>query len=182
MRIGIIIGSIREGRRGAALADWVLAQASARADADYVLIDLKEFDVPLLTSATVPGAARKQYDDARVQAWSAAIDACDAFIFVTPEYNHSVPGALKNAFDSLGNEWADKPVAFVSYGADNGVRAVEHCRQIVANFRMFGVRQQLSVSAFLEFGDSGFEPNERRAGELATVLDQLVAVTAKLTA
>ena len=70
MRIGIIIGSIREGRRGAALADWVLAQASARADADYVLIDLKEFDVPLLTSATVPGAARKQYDDARVQAWS----------------------------------------------------------------------------------------------------------------
>ena len=182
VRIGIIIGSIREGRRGAALADWVLAQASARADADYVLIDLKEFDVPLLTSATVPGAARKQYDDARVQAWSAAIDACDAFIFVTPEYNHSVPGALKNAFDSLGNEWADKPVAFVSYGADNGVRAVEHWRQIVANFRMFGVRQQLSVSAFLEFGDSGFEPNERRAGELATVLDQLVAVTAKLTA
>ena len=182
MRIGIIIGSIREGRRGAALADWVLAQASARADADYVLIDLKEFDVPLLTSATVPGAARKQYDDARVQAWSAAIDACDAFIFVTPEYNHSVPGALKNAFDSLGNAWADKPVAFVSYGADNGVRAVEHWRQIVANVRMFGVRQQLSVSAFLEFGDSGFEPNESRAGELATVLDQLVAVTAKLTA
>jgi NAD(P)H-dependent FMN reductase len=180
MRVGIIIGSIRDGSVGPAVAEWVLEQATARGDADYDLISLRAFDVPLLTSATVPGAANKQYDDERVRAWSAAIDACDAFIFVTPEYNHSVPGALKNAFDSLGNEWADKAVGFVSYGAESGVRAVEHWRQVVANFRMFGVRQQLSVGRFTEFDGPAFTPNERRAGELATLLDQLIGAATKL--
>ena len=79
MRVGIIIGSIRDGSVGPAVAEWVLEQATARGDADYDLISLRAFDVPLLTSATVPGAANKQYDDERVRAWSAAIDACDAF-------------------------------------------------------------------------------------------------------
>ncbi|MDX2356444.1 NAD(P)H-dependent oxidoreductase [Dietzia sp. PP-33] len=177
MKIGIILGSIREGRNGAAVADWVAAEAASREDATYDLIDLKSFDVPLLTSATVPGAANKQYDDERVTRWSEAVDACDAFIFVTPEYNHGVPGGLKNAFDSLGNEWADKPVAFVSYGADGGVRAVEQWRQIVANFRMFGVRQQVSLSLFTEFGSEGLQPAERRADEIATLFDQLEEAT-----
>ncbi|GAA1781753.1 NAD(P)H-dependent oxidoreductase [Nostocoides veronense] len=173
MHVGIILGSIREGRTGEVVANWVLEQAEARGDADYELIDLKTFDVPLLTSATVPGAANKQYDDERVTAWSHKIGSCDAFIFVTAEYNHSVPGAFKNAFDSLGNEWADKPVGFVSYGAEAGVRAVEHWRQIVANFRMVGVRQQVSFHLFLEFGPEGFQPAERRPEELKTLLDQL---------
>ncbi len=180
MRIGIIIGSIRDGRAGQAVAEWVLEHASRRDDADFELVDLKTFDLPLLTSATVPGAAKKQYDDPRVTAWSQAIDALDAFVFVTPEYNHSVPGGFKNAFDSLGNEWGDKPVGFVSYGAESGVRAVEHWRQIVANFRMFGVRQQVSCASFSEFPDGDFSPNDRRAGELNTLLDQLIGATTKL--
>ncbi|MBB1033021.1 MAG: NAD(P)H-dependent oxidoreductase [Dietzia sp.] len=173
MKIGIILGSIRDERGGAAVADWVTAEAASRELATYDLVDLKSFDVPLLTSATVPGAANKQYDDERVTRWSEAIDSYDAFIFVTPEYNHGVPGALKNAFDSLGDEWADKPVAFVSYGAEGGVRAVEQWRQIVANFRMFGVRQQVSLSLFTEFGPEGLQPNDRRAGEISTLFDQL---------
>lgn len=177
MKIGIILGSIREERLGASVARWVADQAVSREGVDYELIDLKAFDVPLLTSATVPGAANKQYDDERVRNWSAAIDDCDGFVFVTPEYNHGVPGALKNAFDSLGNEWADKAVAFVSYGAEGGVRAVEHWRQIVANFHMFGVRQQISMSLFSEFGPEGVQPAERRADEIATLFDQLEAAT-----
>lgn len=180
MRIGIVLGSIREGRKGQAVANWVLEQAQSRGDADYDLVDLKSFDLPLLTSATIPGLARKQYDDARVTAWSAAIDSCDAYVFVTAEYNHSVPGAFKNAVDSLGNEWADKAVGFVSYGADAGVRAVEHWRQIVANFRMFGVRQQVAISTFAEFDQQAFAPAERRAGELSTLLDQLTQAAGKL--
>ncbi|AVZ40650.1 MULTISPECIES: NADPH-dependent FMN reductase [unclassified Dietzia] len=177
MKIGIILGSIRDDRAGAAVADWVTAEAATREDATYDLVDLKSFDVPLLTSATVPGAADKQYDDERVTRWSEAIDSYDAFVFVTPEYNHGVPGGLKNAYDVLGEEWADKPVAFVSYGAEGGVRAVEQWRQIIANFRMFGVRQQVSLSLFTEFGDEGLQPNERRAGELATLFDQLEDAT-----
>ena len=182
MKIGIILGSIREGRAGESVAHWVAQQAASREGATYELIDLKSFDVPLLTSATVPGAADKQYSDERVTRWSRAIDSCDGFVFVTPEYNHGVPGALKNAFDSLGNEWADKAVAFVSYGAESGVRAVEQWRQIVANFHMHGVRQQVSLSLFTEFGADGVEPNERRPGELATLFDQLESATRRILA
>ena len=177
MKIGIILGSIREGRAGESVAEWVAEQAQQREAATYELVDLKTFDVPLLTSATVPGAAQKQYDDERVRRWSEKIDSFDGFVFVTPEYNHGVPGAFKNAFDSLGDDWGDKPVGLVSYGAESGVRAVEQWRQIVANFRMYCVRQQVSIGRFTEFGDNGVEPNERRAGELATLFDQLEDAT-----
>ncbi|MFN8110672.1 MAG: NAD(P)H-dependent oxidoreductase [Thermoleophilia bacterium] len=182
MRIGIIIGSIREERKGEAVAQWVADAARGRGDAEYTLIDLKLFDVPLLTSATVPGAANRNYDSPQVIAWGAAIDACDGFVFVTPEYNHSVPGPLKNAFDSIGPEWAGKAVAFVSYGADGGIRAVEHWRQITANFHMVDVRAQVPLSLFMDFGADGFAPVERRAGELGILLDQLEAATARQAA
>ena len=181
MKIGIILGSIREERSGQTVAEWVAQESQARQDATYELVDLKSFDVPLLTSATVPGAANKQYSDERVQRWSSTIDSYDAFVFDTPEYNHSVPGGLKNAFDSLGSEWANKPVAFVSYGAEGGVRAVEHWRQIVANFHMYGVRQQISLSLFTEFGPEGVQPAERRSEELATLFDQLEQATRRFS-
>ena len=149
MKIGIIIGSIRDGRAGGAVGEWVAEAAAKRSgDVAYELIDLKSFDVPLLTSATVPGAAKKQYDDERVRAWSTAIDSCDAFLFVTPEYNHGVPGALKNAVDSLGSEWANKVVGFVGYGSVGAVRAIEQWRQILSNFSMPLVRAEVNLRTF----------------------------------
>ena len=174
MKIGIVTGSIREGRSAEPVRQWVTERAVARGDAEYVTLDLKEFDVPLLSSATVPGAAEKKYDDPRVQEWSAAVDACDGFVFITSEYNHSVPGVFKNAFDSLGNEWAKKPVAFVSYGAAEGLRAVEAWRLAIANFAMYGIRNQLSFSLVREFGENGLEPADHREGELTTMLDDLL--------
>lgn len=182
MKIGIIIGSIREGRQGAAVAEWVLKGAQAHGGATFELVDLKSFDVPLLTSATVPGAADKTYDSEQVTRWSEAIDSYDGFIFVTPEHNHGVPGAFKIAFDSLGNEWLGKTVAFVSYGADGGIRAVEQWRCIVANFQMVDVRAQVALSLFTEFGKDGFAPQERRTGELGVLLDQLLRMTSRLAA
>lgn len=180
MKIGIVVGSIREGRLGRSVGEWVLAQAAGRAGAAYEIVDLKEFDVPLLTAQTLPGMAHKQYDSPAVTRWSQAVDACDAYVFVTPEYNHGVPGAFKNAFDSLGNEWAGKPVGFVSYGAEHGVRSVEQWRQIVANFQMVDVRAQVSMSIFTETADGQIAPSELRAPALATLLDQLEAITAQL--
>ena len=112
--------------------------------------------------------------------WGETIDGYDGFIFVTPEYNHSVPGPFKNAFDSIGPEWQGKTVGFVSYGAENGVRAVEHWRAIVANFSMYDVRQQVSLSIFTEMGENGLTLADRRAGELETLLDQLIPATRKL--
>ena len=127
-KIGVILGSVREGRLGEHVANWVMEEARTREGFEYELLDLASFNIPVLTSATVPAAANKQYGDENISNWSRAIDSCDAFSFVTPEYNHSIPGGFKNAFDALGSEWAGKPVAFVGYGADGGVRAVEAAR------------------------------------------------------
>jgi NAD(P)H-dependent FMN reductase len=134
-----------------------------------------------MAAATLPAMANRQYDSANVTRWGQAIDACDGFVFVTPEYNHGVPGALKNAVDSLGPEWNGKTVGFVSYGADGGIRSVEQWRQIIANFQMLDVRTQVSISVFKEFGADGFAPAERRSTELAALLDQLVTLTGKVS-
>lgn len=181
MKIGIIIGSVRDGRLGEQVAGWVAEAAKARAqqesDVEFEVVDLKTFDVPLLTSATVPGAANRQYDSEAVTRWGRAVDACDGFVFVTPEYNHGVPGPFKNAFDSIGPEWMGKTVGFVSYGADAGVRAVEQWRQITANFRMIDVRAQVALGLFTDVADGTLAPQDRRTGELDTLFNQLISLT-----
>lgn len=154
-QVGIIVGSIRTGRAGSAVGAWVYEQATKRGDADYRLIELADFDLPLLTDETLPAMANGNYDSEERTRWGQAIDACDAFVFVTPEYNHGVPGAFKNAVDALGNEWKDKPVGFVGYGAQGGVRAVEQWRQILANFDMIDVRTQVAISTMTEFEEDG---------------------------
>lgn len=178
--IGIVIGSIRHGRKGESVARWVAERAQQRDDARFETVDLAAFDVPLLTSATVPGAANRQYDDERVTRWGQAIDALDGYVFVTPEYNHGVPGAFKNAVDSIYPEWGGKAVGFVSYGADAGVRSVEHWRAIVANLHLHDVRGQVALSTFADFDGETFTPMERRAKEVDTLLDQVVALTGRL--
>lgn len=181
MKIGIISGSIRHGGNSDAISAWVLEAAQVHGGAEFDILDLKSFGVPLLTSSTVPAAANRAYDEPAVTAWGRAVDAHDAYIFVTPEYNHSVPGGFKNAFDSLGPEWSGKPVAFVGYGADGGVRAVEHWRTITANFAMLDSRAQLALGLFTDFDETGFAPLERRAGELKTVLDEVVGTANRLS-
>ncbi|WP_068253045.1 NADPH-dependent FMN reductase [Janibacter corallicola] len=180
MKIGIIVGSVREGRTGTAVGRWVQEVAERHEGAEFELIELSDFDLPLLTSPTIPGMAERNYDDERVTRWSQTVDSHDGFVFITPEYNHSIPGGFKNAFDSLAPEWMGKTVGFVSYGADHGVRAVEHWRTIVANFSMHAVRQQVSLGLFTEFGEDGLQLLDRREGELNTMLDQLVDATRKM--
>lgn len=179
MKIGIIVGSIRDGRKGEPVGRWVHAATHDRDDATFELIDLKEFNVPLLTTNTHPAAAKREYDSPEVQAWSEAIDACDGFIFVTSEYNHGVPGAFKNAVDSIAPEWTGKTVAFVSYGSVEGIRAVEQWRQIIANFNMHDIRSQVSLSIFTDFTDDGEVTGEtRNDDDLGALLDAIVAATA----
>ncbi|WP_446663678.1 NADPH-dependent FMN reductase [Flexivirga sp. B27] len=180
MKIGIILGSVRDSRKGELVAEWVREHAQTTGGADFEVLDLKEFQLPLLTSATSPGMANRTYDSPEVTRWSQAIDACDGYVLITPEYNHGVPGALKNAFDSLSPEWTGKTIGFVSYGAEGGVRAVEQWRQIVANFHMIDVRHQVSLQMFTEFGEGGLQPQDRREGELKALLDGLVSLTDRL--
>jgi NAD(P)H-dependent FMN reductase len=124
--IGIIIGSTRPNRRGEQVAAWVHQEASRRGDAKYELVDLRDYPLPHLDEPMPASSGQYQHDHTRE--WAARIDSLDGFVIVTPEYNHSVPGVLKNAIDYLYAEWNDKAVGFVSYGGAGGVRAVEHLR------------------------------------------------------
>lgn len=175
--MAILVGSTRPGRKGTQVGEWVKQQVAGRDDAEFELIELADFDLPLLSEPTVPGAANRNYEVPQTRAWSEVIDGYDGFVWVTPEYNHGVPAAMKNAFDVLHPEWAHKGVAFVAYGADGGVRAVEHWRTIVANAQMHAARAQVSLSTFDDFSDGVLAPKQRRSGEIKTVIDQLVALT-----
>ena len=182
MKIGIVLGSVRDERRGESVARWVAEQAAERGGATFELIDVRSFDLPILDDATQPSSRGGTYPDSRVQAWADKVAAQDGYIFVTPEYNHGVPGAFKNAIDHLGQELNPKPVAFVSYGAEGGVRAVEAWRLVVANFNMFDIRTQISLNLFSEFDGNQAKPNERRPEEFASLLDSLISIATKLSA
>ncbi len=176
----VLIGSTRPGRLGASVGAWAHEVASARSDLTVDVLDLADFDLPLLNEPTIPGAAQGNYENPATAAWSAAVAKYDGYLWVTPEYNHSVPAAMKNAFDVLFGEWRYKVAGLVGYGASGGVRAVEHWRVIMANAFLFPVRGQLELSLFADFGPDGAAPGERRAGELGTVLDQMVELNSAL--
>lgn len=177
MKIGIIDGSIRTERNTSAVAEYTHEIAAQRdGEFQYELVALADYNVPLLTTSVHPMMANKNYDDANVQAWSDKIDSLDAFIFVTPEYNHGVPGGFKNAVDSLGSEWVNKPVAFVGHGSVGGVRAIEQWRQIISNFSMPNVRAELNFNLFTDWQDGTFSPAERHPAEINAMLDALEAI------
>ncbi len=173
-KIGIILGSTRPGRNGEAVATWVHELASKRTDAAFELIDLKDFALPHLDEALPPTMGR--YANEHTRAWAATIARFDGFVFVTPEYNHSTSGALKNAIDYLYREWNNKAVGFVSYGGLGGTRAVEHLRLIVGELQMADVRNQVALSLITDFVDfSQFRPAAHHVPEVDAMLDQVVA-------
>ncbi len=174
IKIGIILGSTRPGRNGEAVAKWVYELASKRTDARFELIDLKDFALPHLDEALPPTMG--QYANDHTKAWAATIDRFDGFVFVTPEYNHSTSGALKNAIDYLYREWNNKAAGFVSYGGLGGTRAVEHLRLILGELQVADVRAQVALSLSTDFVNfSQFAPAPHHVPEVEKMLDQLVA-------
>ena len=174
LKIGIILGSTRPGRNGEAVARWVHDLAKKRTDADYQLIDIADFNLPLLDEPVPPSMGK--YSKDHTKRWAAAIGALDAYVFVTPEYNHSTSGALKNAIDFLYAEWNNKAAGFVSYGSAGGARAVEHLRLVMAEVQIATVRAQVMLSLATDFENySVFKPHQRHEAEVTTLLDQLVS-------
>lgn len=174
LRVAVIIGSTRPGRNGEAVGKWVYEIASKRTDASYELIDLLEVNLPFLDEPNSP--AMQQYTKQHTKDWSARIDPFDAFVFVTPEYNHGVPAALKNALDFLYKEWNNKVAGFVAYGKAGGARSVEHLRGTVAELQMADVREQVALSLFTDFENySVFKPASFQEKKLNALLDQLVS-------
>jgi len=176
LRIAIILGSTRPGRRGEAVAQLVynIAKKQRSNDAEFEYVDIKDFNLPLLDE---PGIiSQGQYTQDHTKKWSARIDSFDAYVFVTAEYNHGIPGALKNAIDFLYREWNNKAAGFVSYGGTGGVRAVEDLRLVMAELPVATVRAQVSFSLFTEFENfTTFKPAPYQEQYVNTMLDQVIA-------
>jgi NAD(P)H-dependent FMN reductase len=181
LKIAVIIGSTRPGRVGESVGKWVYELTNKRQDAEFALVDLKEFNLPLLDEAVPP--SRGQYSKEHTKAWAAKIDSFDGFVFVTPEYNHGICGALKNAIDFLYKEWNNKAAGFVGYGSAGGVRAVEHLRLVMAEVQVATVRNQVALSLFTDFENyTNFKPATHHEKSLNGMLDQLIAWSGALKA
>ncbi|GAA1125250.1 MULTISPECIES: NADPH-dependent FMN reductase [Streptomyces violaceusniger group] len=174
LKIAIILGSTRPGRNGAAVAQWVFDIARRRTDAEYELVDIDDYRLPLLDEAVPPSLG--QYSQPHTRAWAEKIASFDGYVFITPEYNHSTSGALKNAIDFLYAEWNNKAAGFVGYGSAGGTRAVEHLRLVMAELQVADVRAQVALSLFTDFENfSTFTPAEHQAEAVNTLLDQVVS-------
>jgi NAD(P)H-dependent FMN reductase len=174
LKIAIILGSTRPNRVGAIVAEWVNGIADKHTDAEFELVDVAKLDLPLLDEELPPVLG--QYAKQHTLDWAAKVASFDAFVIVTPEYNHSVPAGLKNALDFVYAEWADKAAGFVSYGAAGGIRAVEHLRLIMAELQVATIRTQLTLNSYTDFDNFyDFKPTGQHEETLNTVLDQVVS-------
>jgi NAD(P)H-dependent FMN reductase len=173
-RIGVILGSTRPGRRGEQVARWVIDQARERSDAEFELVDLADYPLPHLDEPLPPSMG--QYQNAHTREWAATIAAYDGFVFVTPEYNHSTSGVLKNAIDYLYAEWNNKAMGVVSYGAVGGARAAEHLRLIAGELQMADVRTNVALSMFTDFANfTDLQPGEHQVQALRTLFGEVIA-------
>ncbi len=174
VRIAIILGSTRPGRNGEAVAKWVFENAKKRNDAEFELVDLKDYPLPLLDEPVPPSMGI--YSHEHTKQWSRKIDSFDGFIFVTPEYNHGTSAALKNAIDFLYKEWNNKAAGFVAYGSAGGVRAVENLRLVMGELQVADVRAQVMLSLRTDFKNhKEFAPDPHHEKTMETVIDQVIA-------
>lgn len=172
MKIGVIIGSVREARNGAQVGKWLYDFASNRGvdGVEYELVDLKEYELPLLGLTPTDNQAKA------IKAWSEKIASFDGFVFVTPEYNRALGGAFKNALDYLKPEVANKAVGFVSYGGLGGSFAIASLRGIVAELQIASVRTMVTFSLMTDFENfSIFKPADYHAANANAMLDELTA-------
>jgi len=151
-KLKVILGSTRDGRVGLKVAEWVIEQLVDIPNTEAELLDLKEFNLPFLTDSVHPMMRGGSYPDKLVQAWSNKVSDADAFLILTPEYNHSYPGVLKNALDLLYSEWSGKPVGFVGYSGtpSAAVRAVSQLIPVVMNLGMIPVPPSTQIGNLMK--------------------------------
>jgi NAD(P)H-dependent FMN reductase len=173
-KIAIIIGSTRPNRNGEAVAKWVNDIAQKHEGAEFELVDIKDYDLPLLDEPIPPSQGK--YSQPHTLRWSAKIDSFDAYVFVVPEYNHGISGALKNAIDFLYKEWNNKAAGFVSYGSVGGARSVEHLRSIMGELKIADVQAQVLLSLSTDFVNmTDFKPDSKHEKEVIRLLDQVIS-------
>jgi len=168
LKIGIILGSTREGRVSPQVGEWVKTVADSRGDATYEIIDIADYKLPFLGD---PNG-----DASGIPQWQEKINGCDGFVFIVQEYNHSITGALKNALDLLRAEWNNKAAGIVSYGSVGGARAAEHLRGILGELLVADVRVHPALSLFTDFENGNvFKPKEVQEQSVKDMLDQVIS-------
>lgn len=174
LRLQIIIGSVRQGRGGIAVAEWF--ESIAQQDSRFIVerVDLAELNLPLMDEPNHPRL--QQYTHAHTKNFSAIVERGDAYVFVTTEYNYAIPGALKNALDYLSAEWAGKPMCAVAYGGISGAaRAVEDLRRVAVALKMVPLVQGVVCPLYAQQRDEEgrFIPNKTQIAAAAETLDTL---------
>ncbi|MGX6443778.1 NADPH-dependent FMN reductase [Neobacillus sp. K501] len=163
LKIGIILGSTRQGRVSPQVGEWVKGIADKRGDADYEIVDIADFNLPFL-GEDAPGIAK----------WNEKLASLDGFVFIVQEYNHSITGALKNALDLAREAWNNKAAGIVSYGSTGGARAAEHLRGILGELKVADVRTHPTLSLFTDFENgSVFKPAELHLTNMNAMLDEV---------
>lgn len=172
-RLGVVLSSVREGRTGAAVADWVMDQSRGHGGFEVELVDLKAIDLPLLREPHHPKL--RKYTDPKTVAWSRIVDALDALVLVTPEYNHGTPAALSNALDHLHSEWSYKAAAFVSYGGiSGGLRSVQMTKPRLLAFNMMPIVEAVPIPFVAkQIHADRFEATDAQVQALDAMLDEL---------
>ena len=173
-KLTVIIASVREGRGGEAIATWFIDRAKQHGKFDVHVADLRELNLPILDEPHHPRLKKYVHDSTK--AWSAIVDASDAFVFVTPEYNYTLPPALVNALDTVYHEWTYKPIGFVSYGGvSGGMRAVQTAKLMVTGFKMMPMIEAVNIPFFSQLIDAGvFKSNEVHDKAAPVMLDELL--------
>lgn len=167
LNIGIILGSTRVGRNSPQVGEWVKGIAEERGDANYEIVDIADFKLPLFGETDA---------SEQIAAWTGKLAQLDGFVFIVQEYNHSITGALKNALDSARDEWNNKAAGIVSYGSAGGARAAEHLRGILGELQVADVRVHPLLSLFTDFENgSVFKPADLHKANVNAMLDQVLA-------
>ncbi len=176
-KLMIIVGSVRPGRIGLPIAQWVREAADNHGGFDIDFVDLKELALPFMDEPQHP--AKRAYEQAHTIAWSARVDAADAFIFVSPEYNHSYSPALKNAIDFLFQEWRHKPVGYVSYGGVSaGTRAVAALDVVAVTVGLVKIAATVEINNPGTYLTNGvFSAQEKHQAILGRLLEELTATS-----
>jgi NAD(P)H-dependent FMN reductase len=180
-RLQLIIGSTRPGRVALPVSEFIADRVRAHGAFDLDVADLAEIDLPIFDEPLHPRLRR--YEHEHTKRWSARVDAADAFVMVTPEYNYGYPAVLKNAIDFVHAEWKYKPVGFVSYGGvAAGTRAVQQLKQVVTTLKMTPLFEAVSIPFVAQFLDEDrvIQPNEIMETSAQAMLDELVRVEAAL--
>lgn len=173
-KLNIITGSTRPGRIGPVFAGWFADFTRKHGKFEPVSVDLADFNLPVFDEAKHPRFG--QYENAHTRKWAAAIDAGDAFVFVTPEYNYFAPASLINAITYLSAEWKYKPAGFLSYaGVSGGLRAVESIKPLLTTLKIVPIPEGVPIPNYPQFIDADgiFQPNELITTGAKTMLDEL---------